>query len=322
VPSQKSADSRARALRPLTRRPKLLTEAPELFEAASSSSSGTPWRAVGRNNGPIGNHGRDDRDNVAWTEEDGGFAETGRDTDAPRVEAMARAQEIAARLSFSPPRLRAEKPRGHRRLESVPFTGSSSDIDLDRTLEAIVEKPRLDEKDVYVRERVAARESIVACIDVSGSMRGDRVVTMAATVGALASHLRDEKLGIIAFWSDAAQLVPLGESVHASRIVDLLMSVPAKGLTNVSWPLELAARHLRSDDARVKRIILLSDCVHNAGPDPRLAAVQAPRIDVLLDVSGNHDRELGAEIARAGRGSMYAIKTYLDVVPALEGVLG
>ena len=29
--------------------------------------------------------------------------------------------------------------------------------------------------------------------------------------------------------------------------------------------------------------MLLSDCVHNAGPDPRPFAARLPRLDVLLD---------------------------------------
>jgi hypothetical protein len=33
--------------------------------------------------------------------------------------------------------------------------------------------------------------------------------------------------------------------------------------------------------ARDARVLLLSDCVHNAGPDPRPLATRLPRLDVL-----------------------------------------
>ena len=44
--------------------------------------------------------------------------------------------------------------------------------------------------------------------------------------------------------------------------------------------------------------MLLSDCVHNAGPDPRPFAARLPRLDVLLDVSGEQDLELARDLAR------------------------
>ena len=45
-------------------------------------------------------------------------------------------------------------------------------------------------------------------VDVSGSMRGERVRTAAATVGALAAELGRDDLAVVAFWSDAADAEP------------------------------------------------------------------------------------------------------------------
>ena len=64
-------------------------------------------------------------------------------------------------------------------------------------------------------------------------------------------------------------------------------------------------------------MVLLSDCVHNAGPDPRPFAARLPRLDVLLDVSGEHDTELARQLTRAGRGRAARIHTYRDVSPAV-----
>lgn len=71
-------------------------------------------------------------------------------------------------------------------------------------------------------------------------MRGERVRTAAATVGALGAEPARDDLAVVAFWSDAA-------------------------------------------------VVLLSDCVHNAGPDPRPLAARVARLDVLLDASGEQD---------------------------------
>ena len=66
--------------------------------------------------------------------------------------------------------------------------------------------------------------------------------------------------------------------------------------------------------------MLLSDCVHNAGPDPRPFAARLPRLDVLLDTAGEHDLELARELAAAGRGRLLRVRHHRDVAPALSRV--
>ena len=89
----------------------------------------------------------------------------------------------------------------------------------------------------------------------------------------------------------------------------------------------LALAYFRFDDlprelaripARDARVLLLSDCVHNAGPDPRPLAARLPRLDVLLDATGEQDRWLGGELARLGRGKFRVAASYRDVAPALS----
>ena len=100
-------------------------------------------------------------------------------------------------------------------------------------------------------------------------------------------------------------------------LLDLLLRVPAQGLTNVTFALETAARQLAGVPHRDARVLLLSDCVHNAGPDPRPVAARLPRLDVLLDVSGERDVDLGRDLARAGRGRVRLIRDHRDVAAAL-----
>ena len=69
--------------------------------------------------------------------------------------------------------------------------------------------------------------------------------------------------------------------------------------------------------ARDARVLLLSDCVHNAGPDPRPFAARLPRLDVLLDTSGQQDADLARDRARLGHGRMLLAHTYRDIAPAL-----
>ncbi|WP_336659839.1 vWA domain-containing protein [Leucobacter sp. USHLN153] len=238
----------------------------------------------------------------------------------PRVRSLA--QQIASRLSVRKPRRDASATRGLGRLETVPYRGASDEIDLDATLGVLTERPLPVDEDILVRERLRTKRSVVLLVDVSGSSKGERIATAAATVGALSAELSHDSLAVVAFWSDAAVLLELGAPVRPMELLDQILRIPARGLTNVAFPLEVAAEQLRRVPAREARVILLSDCVHNAGPDPRAYAARLPRIDVLLDATGEKDLDLGRELASAGRGTCHVIRGHRDVAPALSRVFG
>jgi Mg-chelatase subunit ChlD len=239
-------------------------------------------------------------------------------SDADRL-TRARARQIARRLSVPRPP-RDQRRRGVGELASLSWNGGSDELDLERTLEAVAGIAHPEATDLVVRERVRQRRSVVLVVDVSGSMKGERVRTAAATVGALAGELARDWLAVVAFWSDAAVLVRMREQVRPLAVLDLLLRVPTQGLTNVSFALETAARQLAGVPPREARVLLLSDCVHNAGPDPRLAAARLPRLDVLLDTSGEQDVELGRDLARVGRGRVRLVRDHRDVAAALTAV--
>lgn len=230
---------------------------------------------------------------------------------------LARARQIASRLSLRRSRHDITARRGAGRLTSVPYTGGSDEIDLDLTIEMLAERPVPEDEDILVRERVRTQRSVVLLVDVSGSMRGERIKNAAATVGAVSAELAHDALGVIAFWSDAALLLRLGDPVEPMSLLDAILRIPARGLTNVAFPLELAAAQLARMPARDARVVLLSDCVHNAGPDPRPLAARLPRLDVLLDATGEKDVELGRELAARGRGQCRIIHGYRDIAPAI-----
>jgi Mg-chelatase subunit ChlD len=242
-------------------------------------------------------------------------------------ETLRRAREIATRLAVPRPRSDRTARRGRGEVASVPYRGGSDDIDLDRTLEQLAEHPEFMEREpeasamdtvIVVRERVTTTRSVVLLVDLSGSMRGERARTAAAAVGALAAELARDDLAVIAFWSDAAVLCHLGQHVPPERLVESMLRIPARGLTNIAFPLQAARRELARVPARDARALLLSDCVHNAGPDPRPFAARLPRLDILLDTTGEQDPELARDLARLGRGRLRQVRTYRDVAPALS----
>jgi hypothetical protein len=54
--------------------------------------------------------------------------------------------------------------------------------------------------------------------------------------------------------------------------------------------------------------------------DPRPFAARLPRLDVLLDTSGEPDADLARDLARLGRGRLRRIDTYTDVAHALSAI--
>ncbi len=307
-------------MRPLRRRPKQLTGSPSLYEPARGGSglalsSGDRRRtrtAATRAGGTASGTTDEPAELIA-------LADLATESTVDQLTRQ-RARQIARRLAVPrPPRDRRAR-RGVGELTSTSWSGGSDELDLERTLESIAGNPYPEATDIVVRERVRQQRSVVLVVDVSGSMKGERVRTAAATVGALAGELARDSLAVVAFWSDAAVLVRRGEQVAPLAVLDLLLRVPTQGLTNVTFALETAARQLAGVPPRDARVLLLSDCVHNAGPDPRLTAARLPRLDVLLDTSGEVDLELGRDLARAGRGRVRPVRDHRDVAAALTAV--
>ena len=146
------------------------------------------------------------------------------------------------------------------RVGDLPYRGGSDDIDLDATLDRLVEHPVPEDEDIIVRDRIRTRRSVVLAVDISGSMRGERVRTAAATVGALVGELARDDLGVIVFWSDAALIADLGQRVSAGRILDMLVRLPAAGLTNIAFPLQIAARVLAGPRSRCPGAAVVGLC--------------------------------------------------------------
>lgn len=306
----------------MRRKPKQLTEPPSLYQP-SRGGGGLALSSGDRRRTGVG-ASRPGGTASGTTDEPADLIPLADLTTESSVDQLtrARAREIARRMSIPRPLRDSRSRRGVGELTSMAWSGGSDELDLDRTLESIAGTPVPEAGDIVVRERVRQRRSVVLVVDVSGSMKGERVRTAAATVGALAGELARDQLAVVAFWSDAAVLVRLGEQVAPLAVLDLLLRVPTQGLTNVSFALETAARQLAGVPPRDARVLLLSDCVHNAGPDPRLTAARLPRVDVLLDTSGEQDVELGRDLARLGRGRLRLVRDHRDVAAALTAVFG
>lgn len=199
----------------------------------------------------------------------------------------------------------------------VPYRGRSVEIDLDRSLERILRSGVARNEDLVVVERLRRLREVVLAVDVSGSMRGERVRAAVATVAALAAELHRDRVAVVAFGSDGVVISDLTRPSAVNRLVRDLLAVRVRGLTNIGLGIDIGAGMLGRSVGVDRRIILLSDMIHNAGPDPRPAAARAPRVDVLLDATGEHDAVLAGEVAREGHGIAAVVRSRRDVARAL-----
>jgi Mg-chelatase subunit ChlD len=226
------------------------------------------------------------------------------------------AEQLAVRRR---PRRKAE--RGGGLPESVRWRDDGDDdVDVERTVENLVGRHTVDAEDIVVRVPHRRRRSVALVMDVSGSMKGDKALLVAAAVGALCGELRDDELTVVAFSKDAAVLTGGTERASPARLLQYLAALPAEGLTNVEVGLRVAALELARTSAPERLAILLSDAVHNAGPDPRVAAAALPRLHVLLEADGEHDLELATDLARLGGGRLAPVRTAGDVAAALNSL--
>ena len=230
-------------------------------------------------------------------------------------------RQIAENLAFTRRSHRQTSP-GSGPARSVPWRDNGDDLDIERTVENLVGRRAVAEEDVVVRVPHARRRSVALVVDASGSMKGDKALLAAAAVGALSGELREDELTVVAFWKDAAILAAGAERVSPARVLEDLAALPVEGLTNIHVGLHVAAVELARSRARERVAILLSDGVHNAGPDPRTAVGALPRLHVLLQTDGEHDAALATDLARIGGGSLAPVRSAGDVAAALNVLFG
>ena len=262
--------------RPLRRRPKQLSEEPALYERGGAGgglvlSDGTAGAGVGRGRAAGGRPRRRHR-------------RAGRGVDAAGGSATARTAVAARRGAADRPPARLCAGRGATHARGAARRAASACGSTARpTTSTWTRRSRCSPRTrcprtrtSIVRERVARARSVVLAVDVSGSMSGERVADRgrhrrrAGRRAARATSSRCSRSGPTPRCSCG--------SASASRrlaLLDLLLRVPARGLTNVAFPLGRSRRgRSRAAGARRAGAAALRR-VHNAGPDPRFAAPAA-----------------------------------------------
>jgi Mg-chelatase subunit ChlD len=186
---------------------------------------------------------------------------------------------------------------------------AEGELDLERTLE----QPRpWTPSDLIVQRIEPQNAAVVAILDMSLSMTGDKIALTAVAVAIL--RLKLDRLAVVSFDTKAHPLVGLHEDVPVREIVRRILRVPAQGFTNIEAGLHAGLESLRGQPKSEQVGIVMTDGIANVGEDPVDAASRFPRLHVVQ--VGPEERQgtrACTAMSRAGRGRRYRAILYSEL---------
>lgn len=228
------------------------------------------------------------------------------------------ARRLAGRLVMDVARTGNARSRGTGRLVRAPADESSSDIDIDSSLDALV-TARAERRPPALDELVATRwqqplTAVCLLIDRSGSMNGERLAS-AALAGAICSWRAPQHFAVIAFGDKAVVMKSLTQTVPSEQLITQILALRGHGTTDVRLALVAAQRQLASSAATRRVTILLSDAEVTTGGDPQPAA---RALDELIVIAPGDAPEHARALVAAAGGRLAEVGGPMSVLDALR----
>ena len=212
------------------------------------------------------------------------------------------AARLAGRLALDLARAGASSAGGVGRLEPGRADRCTGDVDIDRSLDGLLEarasgRPsRLEE--LWVQHWRRPATAIALVVDRSGSMGGPRLA--AAAVAAAACALRaPQQWSALAFGDQVVAIKSADRDRPATAVVDDVLRLRGYGTTDLAAALDAARAQLARCTARRRVAVLLSDCRATAGGDPVAAARRLDELCVIAPAGDAADAESFAAAAGA-----------------------
>ncbi len=212
-----------------------------------------------------------------------------------------------------------------RRRDTWPHPG---ELDLDATVEALDVAPLAEgqrgvawrPEGVRVAQTVPRDADVVAILDMSLSMNGEKIALVAVAAAIL--HLKLDRVAVVSFDTLASTLVPLGARLGVREVVRRVLMVPAQGYTHISAGLGEGLEQLIRSRRKERVGLLLSDGISNVGQDPVHVAQRFPTLHVIQvgrDVP--QGRRACTRMAQAGQGARWHAPTYLALPQVVRQVV-
>jgi len=207
------------------------------------------------------------------------------------------ASRIAGRLVLEVARTGPVQARGIGKMVSSPADRAEGDLDIDRSLDALVKArathSAVDAEQLRVRHWTRPSTAVALVVDRSGSMSGRRLAT-AAVAAAACAHRAPVDWSVLAFADRIIAVKSQDDARSTTEVVDDLLRLRGQGTTDLAGALEAAARQLERSRAKRRITILMSDCRATTGAD---AVPVARRLDELCVLAPADDFDDASEFA-------------------------
>ncbi len=231
------------------------------------------------------------------------------------------ARRLAGRLVLDIARTGRARTRGVGRLVLAPADESSSDVDLDASLDSIV-AARAEKRPLSTEDLVAARwqqpvTAICLLVDRSGSMSGERLAS-AALAAAVCAWRAPLQFSVLAFGDKVVEMKGLDGLKPTEELVAQVLALRGHGTTDVALALRAAARQLSGSRATRRLTILLSDAEVTTGADP---VPVARGLDELVILAPADEPQHARALVAAAGGRLAEVGGPMSVLDALRRVV-
>jgi MoxR-like ATPase/Mg-chelatase subunit ChlD len=238
-----------------------------------------------------------------------------------RADLRALARRLAVELLIKTARRNAAGRSSRGRLTSVTYRGDGAELDLERTLEVLSADPHPSDEDLFVLERRRRRRAYALMLDISGSMKGRAIFHAALALAAVAVRVRDDPFAVVAFWREAAVLKRLDEAVPLDALLDRLLSLSGRGLTDIGLGLRAGLDELEGSGVQERIGLLFSDGLQTAGEPAGLVAAAFPTLHVVATGQDTESLKRCRALAAAGNGRCAQVERVGGIAGAINACL-
>ncbi|MBD3341491.1 MAG: VWA domain-containing protein [Candidatus Lokiarchaeota archaeon] len=198
-------------------------------------------------------------------------------------------------------------------------------VDIDASIENIVMQGKslnmITSEDLMVMETEKGRVSICFLLDISGSMSGMKLAACSIAVMVLIGTLRADEVAICFFESNTHVVKEFRDTKSLEDIADELLSLHARGGTQVQSALKWGAHQLEETITEMKICFLLTDCEFfekKTQIKTELEKYVNQRVKFLLGVNTkSYNNKYANWILNTTQGEMVYILNIMDIPKVL-----
>ena len=203
------------------------------------------------------------------------------------------------------------------------FRPGLDEMELEETMENCVGKKCPDYDDIMMVDKEPKPRGVVLMLDTSNSMQREKILIATLAIGVLAYRLRGENYAILTFNDEVNIIKPIEREMTLETLLDKMLEVQPKGITNIRLALEKGLLQLSKQVAHEKLGIIATDGWATTGGDPIEVASKYTRLHVIqvpMGIGGGDDRTCIA-MAKATKGRRVYVKHFLELPRAVLEIL-